>query len=137
MIKKWEEKLSEFHESGVLFKKKKVLFLKCVLYHLASLLIFYSIPLFIFLSLDFNIPVSLLKTITSSAFVLIIGNFVPIPGGSGGIEYGFVSFFGSTVQSSILLSALIIWRFITYYLGIIIGGISLSFYKGEEKKICE
>ncbi len=137
LIKKWEEKLSEFHESGVLFKKKKVLFLKCVLYHLASLLIFYSIPLFIFLSLDFNIPVSLLKTITSSAFVLIIGNFVPIPGGSGGIEYGFVSFFGSTVQSSILLSALIIWRFITYYLGIIIGGISLSFYKGEEKKICE
>ena len=102
-----------------------------------NLLVFYSIPLFIFLSLDANIKVSLLKTITSSAFVLIIGNFVPIPGGSGGIEYGFVNFFGSTVQSSILLSALIIWRFITYYLGIIIGGISLSFYKGEEKKVCE
>jgi uncharacterized membrane protein YbhN (UPF0104 family) len=70
----------------------------------------------------------------SSAFVLIIGNFVPIPGGSGGIEYGFLKFFGIFVTSSILSSGLIVWRFITYYLGIIIGGVALGFFKGDGKK---
>lgn len=137
LIAKWEDKLSEFHESGKLFKKEKKLFIVCFLCHLVSLLIFYSIPLFIFLSLDSTLSLNLLKTITSSAFVLIIGNFVPIPGGSGGIEYGFISFFGSDVGSTILLSALIVWRFITYYLGIIVGGISLGFFKGEKEEICE
>lgn len=137
LIAKWEDKLSEFHESGKLFKKEKKLFIVCFLCHLVSLLIFYSIPLFIFLSLDSTLSLNWLKTITSSAFVLIIGNFVPIPGGSGGIEYGFISFFGSDVGSTILLSALIVWRFITYYLGIIVGGISLGFFKGEKEEICE
>lgn len=135
IISKWEEKLGEFHSSAKLFKKKKLLFLKCFAYHFLSLVVFYIIPFFIFLSLDSSISISVAEVITSSAFVLIIGNFVPIPGGSGGIEYGFLKFFGSFISSSILYSALIVWRFITYYLGIIVGGVSLGFFKGDEKKV--
>lgn len=135
IISKWEEKLGEFHGSAKLFKKKKLLFLKCFAYHFLSLVVFYIIPFFIFLSLDSSISISVAEVITSSAFVLIIGNFVPIPGGSGGIEYGFLKFFGSFINSSILYSALIVWRFITYYLGIIVGGVSLGFFKGDEKKV--
>ena len=134
VIIKWEEKLSEFHESAKLFKNRKLLFLKCFFFHLAALFIFYVIPFFIFLSLDSTLNISIPEVITSSAFVVLIGNFVPIPGGSGGVEYGFLRFFSSFVSSSVLLSALIVWRFITYYLGMIVGGISLGFFKGDEKK---
>lgn len=134
VTRKWEEKLAEFHESALLFKKKKSLFVLCFLYNLFSLAIFYVIPLFVFLSLDSSIKVSILSIITSSAFVLIIGNFVPIPGGSGGIEYGFLKFFGSIVASFLISSSLIIWRFITYYLGVIVGMIVFWFFLKEMKE---
>lgn len=134
VIAKWEEKLSEYHESAHLFKKKKWLFVKCFVYNLLSLILFYVIPYFVFMSFDTSLDISVYEVIVSSAFILIIGNFVPIPGGSGGIEYGFLKFFGIFITSSILSSALIVWRFITYYLGVIIGGFALGFFKGDEKK---
>lgn len=134
VVAKWEEKLTEYHESAHLFKKKKWLFIKCFIYNLISLILFYIIPYFVFMSFDTSLDISILEVMISSAFILIIGNFVPIPGGSGGIEYGFLKFFGIFITSSILSSGLIIWRFITYYLGIIIGGVALGFFKGDGKK---
>lgn len=133
-VEKWEEKLVEFNDSAKLFKKKKSLFIKCFFYNLIALFLFYLVPFFVFKSFDTSIDITVYEVLVSSAFILIIGNFVPIPGGSGGIEYGFLKFFGSFVTSSVLSSALIVWRFITYYLGIIVGGISLGFFKGDEKK---
>ena len=86
------------------------------------------------MSIDSSVSISIMEAITASAFVLLIGNFVPIPGGSGGIEWGFLQFFNEFISPSGLSSALIIWRFITYYLGMIVGGIALGFFKGDEEK---
>ncbi len=133
-VKKWEEKLSEFHSSAKLFKRRKMLFIKCFCYQLLALVVYYVIPMFIFMSIDSSVSISMLEAITASAFVLLIGNFVPIPGGSGGIEWGFLQFFNGFISPSGLSSALIIWRFITYYLGMIAGGIALGFFKGDEEK---
>ena len=72
-------------------------------------------------------------TITSSAYVLLIGAFVPIPGGSGGIEYGFLSFFGNFLSKSRLSAVLLIWRFITYYMPMIIGAIAFNLDEREKK----
>lgn len=128
----WNEKVEEYNESGTMLKKNKLLFLSCVMINFVSLLIFYMIPFLIFKCLGYDID--LIRVIVSSAFVLIIGNFVPIPGGSGGIEYGFLAFFDKLLPTGALKSALILWRGITYYLGIIVGGCALSFFKGDEKK---
>jgi uncharacterized protein (TIRG00374 family) len=62
-----------------------------------------------------------------------MGSFVPIPGASGGIEYGFTQFFGNFIGLNMIGAVLIIWRTITYYLGIIIGAILFNF----EKKVKE
>lgn len=128
----WNEKLEDYNESGTMLKNNKSLFFTCVLINFLSLLIFYLIPFFIFMSMGYN--VGIIEVIVSSAFILIIGNFVPIPGGSGGIEFGFLEFFKVFLPQGPLKSALIIWRGITYYLGIIIGGVALGFFKGDEKK---
>ena len=48
-----------------------------------------------------------MTAITSSAYVLLVGSFVPIPGASGGIEYSFVRFFGNFMPT-VLLNALLI-----------------------------
>ena len=81
-----------------------------------------------------NFDINVIETISASAYVLIIGAFVPIPGGSGGIEYGFMQFFGNFVKGPVLSASLLVWRFITYYSGIILGAITINFFKGDVEK---
>ena len=64
--------------------------------------------------------------IVTSAYIMIIGSFVPIPGATGGLEYGFIQFYGNFVSGSILAAMMLVWRFITYYFGIIVGAIALN-----------
>ena len=129
-IATWKDRLEEFHESAALLSKKKSLFVKGVIYNFVALCIFYIIPLFVIYGMG-NFNINAIETITASAYVLIIGAFVPIPGGSGGIEYGFMQFFGNFIGGSVLSASLLVWRFITYYLGIIVGAITINFFKGE------
>ena len=75
------------------------------------------------LAMGDHTSLSITNTIVSSAYVYLIGAFVPIPGASGGIEYGFTQFFGNFIAGSNLPAMLIVWRFITYYLGVIVGAI--------------
>lgn len=82
---------------------------------------------------DFS-SVNIFTSIVASAYVMLIGSFVPIPGGTGGLEYGFIKFYGKFISGSILSAAMLIWRFITYYFGLIIGAIAFNVkYRGDKK----
>ncbi len=134
--KSLENRLEEFHESAKELRNRKSLFYIGVLFNILSLACLYAIPLFVIYSMhDFN-SISLFECLTSSAYVLLIGAFVPIPGASGGIEYGFLTFFGNFLTSSKGSAAMLIWRFITYYFGMIVGAIALNFDKGDDST-CE
>ena len=126
---KWNIKLEEFHSSAKVLRKRKLLFIEGVIINLISLTCLYIVPLFIVYSLHNYTSLNIADTLTSSAYVLIIGAFVPIPGASGGIEYGFLKFFGNFITGTNLSAILIIWRFITYYLGLIIGALAFSLEK--------
>ena len=78
-----------------------------------------------------NVSTSYVAIITS-AYVMLIGSFVPIPGGSGGLEYGFIAFYGNYIKGTTLKSIMLLWRFITYYLGMILGAIVLNIKKKEK-----
>lgn len=121
--------LDEFHKSAIELSNKKGLFSKGVILNFISLTCQYIIPLFIVMSLGDFVSINPLTTITSSAYVLLIGSFVPIPGASGGIEYGFLKFYGNFLSKEVISAVLIVWRFITYYLGIILGAFAFSLEK--------
>lgn len=129
---KWNNRLLEFQESADLFMRNKSLFLKGTILNILALTSYYIIPFFIILGMRDITNMSVLNVIVSSAYTLVIGSFVPIPGGTGGIEYGFLKFFGNVNTGSTLSAMLLMWRFITYYLGMIIGGVMFSFYRGDE-----
>ncbi len=131
---KWEERLNDFHGYTKELKENKSLFCLGVMANLLSLFCFYAIPLFIVYSLHDFTSLHLLDTLTASAYVLIMGAFIPIPGASGGIEYGFAAFFGNFIQGSQMSLVLLIWRFITYYLGMIVGAICFNLHQGRSKK---
>lgn len=130
--KSLSNRLDEFHECADSLRKRKSLFYVGVLFNIISLGCLYATPLFVIYSMhDFN-SLNLLECLTSSAYVLLIGAFVPIPGASGGIEYGFLTFFGNFLKSSVSSAAMLIWRFITYYFGMILGAIAINLDKEGE-----
>lgn len=129
VIKKWEIRLDDFHSSAKDLRKRKKLFILGVLFNFLSLTCIYIVPLFIVYAMHDYISLNIMDTLTSSAYILIIGAFVPIPGASGGIEYGFLKFFGNFIYGGTIAATLLVWRFITYYLGMIIGALVFSLEK--------
>lgn len=128
---KYKGKIIEFHDSARIYKNNKKLFYIGILLNFISLTFLYSVPFFLALGIG-TIKIPFISATVSSAYTLLVGSFVPIPGGSGGIEYSFTQFFGVFTTSANLSALLLIWRFITYYFGMILGGIVFSFYKGDE-----
>jgi len=133
-IKAWKIKLKEFNDSAELLRNKKSLIAKGYLYNIIGLLCYYLTPLFVIYSLGYSSEITLIATYVSSAYVTVIGSFVPIPGGSGGIEYSFLQFFGNFIKGPALSAVLIVWRSITYYLAIFIGGLTFNTFKGVDEK---
>ena len=131
-INKWNKSLTEFHESAKVIRDNKRLLIVGIWLNIISLLCLYITPLFIAFSMRNYTSLNIITTLTASAYVLIIGSFVPIPGASGGIEYGFLSFFGNFFKTSMTNAILLVWRFITYYMPMILGAIVL-FYHEKEK----
>ena len=98
---------------------------------MVSLICLYLVPIFIVYGMGDYQSLNIADTLVSSAYVYLIGAFVPIPGASGGIEYGFTQFFGNFLSTSKVSAVLIVWRSITYYLGMIIGAILFNIRKKE------
>jgi len=131
-IDKWKIKLEEFHNGAKELRKRKALFVYGALLNVVSLGCLYLVPLFVMFSLGNFTDVNVMETLTASAYIMIIASSIPIPGGTGGAEFGYLYFFGSFVKGPVLTTSLLIWRFITYYLGILVGGIALNFDKKGE-----
>ena len=125
--------LNKFHSNAVLLKKKKGIVTLNIFVNILGIVILYIVPYAVFKGLNVN-DVNVLESVVSTAYVMTIGSFVPIPGGTGGIEYGFIFFYGHLVKGSILNAAMLVWRFITYYLGIIFGALALACYRKKERK---
>ena len=130
---KLKDVFNDFSIGMTELKKRRKTTIIGILLNIVSLSCLYCIPLFILFSLgDFN-SLNIINTVVSSAYVYLIGAFVPVPGGSGGIEYGYTQFFGNFIGLDVISASLLIWRFITYYMGMIIGALLFSLEKKVNK----
>ena len=125
--KKWKSIVRDFHSEIHYLLKNKYLFAKTIALNILKLMSFYTIAYFILLSLNIY-PPSLLKIVLASSYVMLITSIVPLPGASGGAEGGFFLIFGTFLLNHHIASVILIWRFITYYLGLIIGFITYTFF---------
>lgn len=128
--KKIENYLLDFDKGARILLKNKWKFIFLILIELLALILLYSIPYILIKGINLEIEISLLTVIVTSAYVMLIGSFVPIPGGTGGLEYGFIAFFGNFIVGPSLNAIMLLWRFVTYYFGMILG----SFVLGLRKK---
>ena len=125
-LNEWDNSINQFHKSATILLKKKSVFIKSIFLNLLALICLYLIPLILFYSMGLYDKINGLETIVTSAYVMLIGSFVPIPGGTGGLEYGFVAFYGNFIKGGTLSAIMLIWRFITYYFGLIVGSIAVN-----------
>ena len=137
ILKKCLDTCNNYYENTkVLFKNKRVFFTSLV-YQLIAQILFYSIPLFVSLALECKFNLNLLYSIICGCLIYTMGCYVPVPGASGGMEYGFIGYMGIFITVPEVYAVLLIWRFITYYLPTVIGGImfSISLDKKEKKEL--
>lgn len=129
LYKKWEAKIdvkidSFYQESLRLKEDKKTIFKVCLL-TLVQLIFYYIIPYFILLALGIT-HVNILVVTTLHVLIVMVISLFPIPGGTGGAEYSFSIVFSTFLHGGDkLVLAMIIWRLLTYYLGMFCGMIAL------------
>ena len=128
---KLEQYINNFYKNARILKDNKRIVIKVIIINIFALSCLYSIPYSVSHGLGVT-NINLIETIVTTAYVMIIGSFVPIPGGTGGLEYSFMCFFGYLIRGSVLTAIMLIWRFISYYLGTILGAINLAFYRRKE-----
>ena len=64
------------------------------------------------------------RLVTLGVMQYTSAGYTPLPGASGAQEGIFSLYFGRLLPGDLLLSGLLAWRFITYYLVLIVGGIA-------------
>jgi len=96
---------------------------------------FYSIVYFIYLAFIPENTFGIVEILSCMALCDICGGVMPLPGGSGAAEISFDALFSRLfiTNPGALPYAMLIWRFLTYFIFIIIGGIQIfcSFIKNK------
>lgn len=133
-IEKWNKEFEEFENSGKKLRKNTKLSITVIVVNFLAFILLSLIPYFIIKSTDSYSSITIVHSIVGTIYVYLISAFVPIPGGSGGIEFSFTRFFSPIViHNSVISASLILWRFLTYYVPMIVGAIVLNFFRKDEK----
>lgn len=129
IINNINEYVDKFHDGALILIKNKKNFIKTIFYNFIALLLMYAIPAILVFGIGDYRSINVYNSIIASAYVMLIGSFIPIPGATGGLEYAFMQFYGVFITSSTLTLIMLLWRALTYYLGVIIGAVFLNIRK--------
>jgi uncharacterized protein (TIRG00374 family) len=114
------DNLDQFHDNMEIVKHSKTLMIKAIIYTIFQMTIYFIIPYFIYLSFGMR-GASVGSMIAGTAFVMTLTTIIPLPGAVGGAEGSFYMFFSFFFASNNIISAIILWRIITFYSCIIFG----------------
>lgn len=114
-----DEEMEMYYKNFQFIKKRPILILKMCLFTLIQLTIYFSISFIIYLAFGLS-GTDYLTIISCQAFILMISAFVPLPGALGAAEGSYVLFFKGIFGGYVNLST-VIWRFLTFYMAIIVG----------------
>lgn len=117
---RWDAALQEFHSSVEMITHHPWQFLIIFLMSLIESVALQSVVYFVYRGFGL-VEHSYLKIITIQFLLYIVASSTPLPGDSGAQEGGFYFFFEKFFPQNTIFAALILWRFITFYLQIFSG----------------
>ena len=130
---KMEAELRNYQASAKYIKDNKFLIFRILMTTLIQIIIYYSIPYWIYLAFnlhDFNI----LQVISLQAVLYATTSGIPLPGAVGVTEGGFMSLFEKVFTSSIVGSAMLLNRGVSFYLFVLITGVFVTIISVKTKK---
>lgn len=137
----WDLQMTSFTREIKSLSKDVKRIIVCSLINAVRLTLLFSLPFFIGLAL--HIPLEwdqMLDVIALSSFVTMANSFIPIPGASGGTEVVFNLLF-TGLMGTLTSAVMILWRFSTYHIILLIGGICFmvakNYYTRKDSQIQE
>lgn len=118
-VKRLEKGLEEYASSSKFIKENKIEFVKGILRVFGQIVIFHSIPYFIYKSFGLT-GCSFWQLFSTQAVLYTTISGIPLPGAIGVSETLFLKLFGSIFGSTLLSGAMLLYRFSSFYLFVII-----------------
>lgn len=115
-----DKEMDLYIENFKFIKSRPWLIIRLFLISALQLTCYFSITYVIYLGFGLS-GADYFTVIAYQAFILLITSFVPIPGALGASEGSYALFFMSIFSTSYLTLSTFVWRFLTFYLAIIIG----------------
>lgn len=114
------KELELFHDNMKQSMKSPGRFFLAFIFTLCQLLCLVSVPYFVGLAL--GLSNNYLEVISAQLILFLVVSMIPTPGATGVSEGGYVLFFKPFFADKIG-AGLLMWRVLTYYLNIIVGGL--------------
>ena len=140
-IPAFEEYCANTQIAAKMILKSPITFIGAILLRIISLAFYYVMPFFILRALGVDVSWNVLPLIMlASSFAITTMVWVPTPGGTGGIEFAFTTIFTITafgaISSSVGVTGMVLWRFLTYYVLMILSFITyISFNIAGKRKV--
>lgn len=122
IMTKTEKFISEYKESIGKLKEDYWFAIRMYAITFTQLTVFFSTTFFVYKSFNLN-ESSILDIICLQSFLYMAVSFIPTPGTAGASEVGFILLLGHLFPSSLISTALLLWRGISYYFSLIFSGL--------------
>ena len=132
---KWEDVLETFHSSVLMITRRPMDLVVQLLLGGAQLLSMMVVIFFVYHA--FGLSGASYGQLTALGIMLYTSAaYTPLPGASGAQEGVFALYFSQIFPDCIRLMALLLWRFFTYYLSLIVGAVVsvLNGFRPGQKK---
>lgn len=120
-IKGFHKGVAEFNIAAECIRNHPWQCLLVFLSLMAGVVCQFSVAYFIYRALGLA-EASYFALFAMQVFLYLAVSFAPTPGATGASEGGFYLFFAMVFPQSLLYSAMLLWRLVTYYFGLLVGG---------------
>lgn len=119
----FESHIEDYHAAAEYISHHKLRAIGSFLISVLNLIFFFAIPYFIYRAFGAPGGMNIADIISLQAFLYIAISFFPTPGGAGAAEGGFHAIFAAIFGAGAVFAPMLIWRFLTYYLMLIVGSV--------------
>lgn len=117
--------IDDYHMAAAYISKHKLRALGSYIISVLNLSFLFVIPYLIYLSFGYSAN-NVLDIFAMEAMLFLAVSFIPLPGAAGASEGGFLLFFGPFFGAATGV-AMLVWRFLTYYMILIVGSLLVVF----------
>ena len=116
---KLEDGVNQYIESAKYIKENKIVFIKSILRVFIQVTLFHSIPYFIYRAFGLN-ELSYFELFSMQSVLYTTVAAIPVPGSIGVSETLFMKLYGIAFSTSFISGAMLLFRFVSFYIYIII-----------------